>query len=97
MEFKDQAERITYYEGLLNEAVETIAFMGASLDAFKELQPKIKELDEYYGSESWKQDLADDDAGLLPEDLNRGVLSEDGIWNVLTENKDIIDELKELF
>ena len=28
--------------------------------------------------------FADDEAGLLPKDLKRGVLSEDGLWNLLT-------------
>ena len=48
-----------------------------------------RELEEYYTSDLWKQDFADDEAGLLPKDLKRGVLSEDGIWNVLEEFKQI--------
>ena len=49
------------------------------------IQEAIGILAEYYGSKEWKQDFADDEAGLLPKDLKRGVLSEDGIWNVLSE------------
>lgn len=30
-------------------------------------------------------DFADDESGLLPKDLKRGVLSEDGIWNLLAD------------
>ena len=47
------------------------------------IQEAIRILAEYYGSVEWKQDFADDEAGLLPKDLKRGVLSEDGIWNIL--------------
>ena len=43
----------------------------------------VAELSKYYGSELWKQDFAADEAGNLPPDLKRGVLSEDGIWNLL--------------
>ena len=42
-------------------------------------------LQSYYESPLWKQDFLDDEAGLLPRDLPRGVLSEDGLYNLLTE------------
>ena len=54
----------------------------------------IAELDNYYGSEMWKQDYADDEAGRLPADLKRGVLSEDGIWNLLSDARELSDRLK---
>ena len=49
----------------------------------------MAELSKYYGSESWKQDFAADETGKLPPDLKRGVLSEDGIWNLLSDYRDI--------
>ena len=51
------------------------------------IQEATRILAEYYGSDEWKQDFADDEAGLLPKDLKRGVLSEDGIWNVLSSEE----------
>ena len=57
-----------------------------SLKAVKE---DVAELSKYYGSELWKQDFAADEAGDLPPDLKRGVLSEDGIWNLLSDYRDI--------
>ena len=51
-------------------------------------------LDEYYGSEVWRQDLADDEAGRLPKGLKRGVLSEDGIWNLLSDYHELPNKLK---
>ena len=57
-----------------------------SLKAVKE---DVAELSKYYGSELWKQDFAADEAGNLPPDLKRGVLSEDGIWNLLSDYRDI--------
>ena len=42
-------------------------------------------LEKYYGSEDWKQDFADDEVGHLPKNLKRGVLSQDGVWNLLSE------------
>ncbi|MCR5019957.1 MAG: DUF4298 domain-containing protein [Ruminococcus sp.] len=47
----------------------------------------MKALSVYYGSDAWKRDYAADEAGLLPKELKRGVLSEDGIYNLLDEQK----------
>ncbi len=57
----------------------------------KHLTPKMKDrmqqlvsaLEDYYVSNEWKQDYEADEHSLLPKDLNRGVLSEDGIYNLL--------------
>ena len=32
-----------------------------------------------------------DEAGKFPEKLKRGVLSEDGIWNMLERNKELLE------
>ena len=48
----------------------------------------MNELVSYYTSAEWKQDLEADEAGLLPQKLPRGVLSEDGIYNLLEEYKE---------
>lgn len=49
------------------------------------LQGLISELEIYYASEEWKQDFEADEAGLLPEKLPRGVLSEDGLYELLED------------
>ncbi len=40
-------------------------------------------------SEEWKQDYHDDEAGRLPSDLPRGVLSEDAVWNLLADCREL--------
>ena len=50
----------------------------------------------YLGSDDWRRDLADDERGLLPADLKRGVLSEDGIWNLLERNRELLEEMQQL-
>ena len=89
MERKEQIERIRHMEQLLDRV------WGAVSDGYippyrrKEIQRDVDTLSAYYGSDEWKQDFADDEAELLPKDLKRGVLSEDGIWNLLKEWKNI--------
>lgn len=51
---------------------------------FKDLQTLL----EYYDGGHWLQDYQLDEQGLLPKDLKRGVLSQDGIYNFLLELND---------
>ncbi|MBR3424074.1 MAG: DUF4298 domain-containing protein [Clostridia bacterium] len=44
---------------------------------------KVSRLDAYYGSFEWKIDFQSDEVGILPRDLKRGVLSEDGIYDLV--------------
>ena len=86
-----QKERIEEMEKHFEVASEVVAKLSATLDDFAKVQESIKALEAYYGSKEWKKDFRDDEKGLLPSDLKRGVLSEDGIWNLLEE----VQELKE--
>ena len=70
----------------LDQASAAVMELSAALDKYEAAQEAISILDEYYGSDEWKQDFADDEAGLLPADLKRGVLSEDGIYDVLSDH-----------
>ena len=54
------------------------------------LDQAIQKLEAYYTSRQWKEDYAMDEEGKLPENLKRGVLSQDGIWNLLERNKELI-------
>ena len=79
-----QIERIQHMEKLLDFIIKARKEQHANQEKLARIQEAIRFLAEYYGSDEWKQDFADDEAGLLPKDLKRGVLSEDGIWNVLS-------------
>ena len=82
-----QIERIKWMEQRFNKAL--AAFKDKSADSLKAVKENVAELSKYYGSELWKQDFAADEAGNLPPDLKRGVLSEDGIWNLLSDYREI--------
>lgn len=89
----EQIERIKQMELRLERAAAVVMEMSATLDMYEAALEDIKTLDEYYSSDEWKQDFADDEAGLLPKDLKRGVLSEDGIWNLLSDARELNDRL----
>ena len=79
----EQIRRILYYEGLLNKAQDLLARDELTEAQAAKLREAAGELDIYLSSGEWRSDFEDDEAGLLPKDLPRGVLSEDGIYNVL--------------
>ena len=85
-----QIERIKCMEQRFDKAL--AAIKDGSADSLKAIKENVTELSKYYGSELWKHDFAADEAGNLPPDLKRGVLSEDGIWNLLSEYSEIQKE-----
>ena len=93
-EDKQQIARIRKMERILNSATTAVKRLSNALDKWEAIREDIIALDEYYGSDLWKQDLMDDEAGLLPPDLKRGVLSEDGVWNLLTDVHELNRRLK---
>ena len=90
----EQIERIKQMELRLERSAAAVMELSAALDKYEAALEDIKALDAYYSSEEWKQDFADDEAGRLPADLKRGVLSEDGIWNLLSDAKELNNRLK---
>ena len=80
-----QIERIKKYESYMDEATLLIR-TDRNSDRLKYL---ISELEAYYESVKWRKDFESDEAGLLPKNLKRGVLSEDGINDLLDEYKEV--------
>ena len=91
-----QTDRICSMEQHMERASSAIINFSAALDKYIEAQQSIVALSDYYGSDEWKQDFADDEAGHLPADLKRGVLSEDGIWNLLADNRELMNRMGEV-
>lgn len=90
-----QLERITHYEEILDKINAAVSDLDRVLETFDAVQPLVRELDDYYGSDDWRQDYADDEAGKLPADLKRGVLSEDGVYDALTDNRELLVRMLE--
>lgn len=50
------------------------------------LKQKLRILLRYYEGGAWLKDYERDERGELPADLKRGVLSEDGVHNLLSDS-----------
>lgn len=92
----ERVERIRAMERILRESEEVLERLEAALDAYEAILPSLRELDAWYGSELWRKDLAADEAGLIPKDLPRGVLSQDEIWDLLEWEREIRERLSRM-
>lgn len=64
-----------------------VAHMEAVFDRLREAPDPalLEELRRYYEGGQWLLDYQADERGELPRDLKRGVLSQDGVWDLLAE------------
>ena len=85
----NQIKRIEEMEERLNVATKSIKSLEKALKEYNKAQDDIRELAAYYASDEWKKDFEADEKGILPNDLKRGVLSEDGIYNMLDKNIEV--------
>ncbi|MBQ6817956.1 MAG: DUF4298 domain-containing protein [Bacilli bacterium] len=90
----NQIERIQYMEEILDQATKLLHNFETLLDEYEQMLPKLMELVQYYESDQWKKDFIADENGILPNDLKRGVLSEDGIYNLLDLHNELVDKMK---
>ena len=92
----NKIERIKRMERHLDRASQAVIKLSAALDDYEAAQEAIHQLSAYYDSDDWKKDFADDEQGRLPKDLKRGVLSEDGIWNLLEDRREVNRRMQQL-
>ena len=90
----EQIERIKQMELRMEHAAKAVMELSVALENYEAVQEDLTALSEYYDGEAWKQDYTDDEAGRLPADLKRGVLSEDGIWNLLSDANELNKRLQ---
>ena len=69
------------------ERIKRITEMEMIFDSNPISEEDLQKLIAYYESPDWRSDYDSDERGELPKKLKRGVLSEDGIYNLLTELK----------
>lgn len=92
----NQIERIEHFEKIFEETSAAIENLSNALEKYSSIQEKYFELMSYYGGK-WRQDYEDDEAGKIPKDLKRGVLSQDAVYDLLSENRELQIKILEIF
>lgn len=90
----DRITRIRKMENKFYSVLSAVHAMNRALEDYCAVQEDIQALEKYLSSKARRNDLAAEEKGLLPSSLARGVLSEDGIYNLLEENDELLRRLK---
>lgn len=77
--------RIKEMEVRYDKVKAALAELEKAEEKLVELSDDIDVLRGYYESGKWQKDFEADEQGKIPKDLKRGVLSEDGLWNLLED------------
>ena len=89
MNDKDTAQirRVAKYEAMFDDVTAALDTLEGAIERLAALEGEIAALEKYYTGKRWKEDFAADEAGLIPSDVKRGVLSEDGLYDLLDRAK----------
>ncbi len=85
-------KRIQQMELYFDDLVDVMRHCPKALYEDEAIQEKLQTLADYQESGQWLKDYEADERGELPRDLKRGVLSEDGLYNLLCEAEEFIQE-----
>ena len=88
----DDVKRISEMEEILDSSKEALENLHAALDRVEELQDDMGQLFAYYGSEVWFEDRERE----LPPEVKAGVLSEDLVYEAVTDARDAAFRMLEL-
>ena len=86
----NRIERIKHMELLFEKACSVIYDNNANKKDLSAIQSVICTLADYQSSGLWLSDYTADENSELPKDLKRGVLSQDGLYNLLCENERLL-------
>ncbi len=82
------ARRIQRMESVFDALLHALDSDPHALRTDPALSAMLEELTAYYCSPQWLADYDADQLGLLPPDLKRGVLSQDGVYDLLSSLSD---------
>ncbi len=88
-------ERITKNEERLDNLLKSIKELEISLSNFKNNKKDLYLLNKYYGSKNWFKDKENYEQRNI-SNIKAGVLSEDAVWNMNEDIKDLIKEMKKI-
>ncbi len=86
-------DRINKNEERLDNIEKNIKELEEVLKKFRENKKNLNLLNKYYGSKNWFKDKEAYEKDKIPK-VKAGVLSEDAVWNLNDDIKDLINEME---
>ena len=93
---KRAISRITEMEEKFDALRQSVRALEDAIAQSQDFRDNYKALKKYMDSGKWLKDYEADEKGELPPDLKRGVLSQDGLYDLLQDASDVIISLKGL-
>ena len=90
MDKQARIERISLMENRFDKVRRVLGELDKAICEYEDFKDELEVLKDYIESGEWKEDYEADEAGLLPSGLKRGVLSQDGLYNLLHNADQII-------
>ncbi|HEM6266302.1 TPA: DUF4298 domain-containing protein [Streptococcus suis] len=87
-------QRVEQMERIFNTQIQIISALRTILEQVETSQPAYLELLDYYQSSTFLEDMDLADRGEF-KNLPCGVLSEDGVYNLLVDRKELATKLRE--
>ncbi len=88
--------RIAEMELALDRAAAAAEALDAALAAWEDAQGDFAALANYMDGGEWLKDYLADEEGLIPRDMKRGVLSQDALYDLLTDQARLRGRMREL-
>lgn len=89
--------RIKEMEDRYHEVTRVLGELDMAIEEYNDFKDELATLKDYMESGQWQKDFEADEAGLVPKDLPREVLSEDALYDLLSGADKIIAFAKESF
>lgn len=89
-------QRIAAMEAALDRTAAAVQALDAAIDRYETIRIDIDRLTDYLDSGAWREDYEADEAGLVPQNMKRGVLSEDALFNLLGDIVAVNEKMQEL-
>ena len=89
-------KRIREMEEKFDSLRQSVRALEDAITQSQDFRDNYKALKKYMDSGKWLKDYETDEKGELPPDLKRGVLSQDGLYDLLQDASDVIISLKGL-
>ena len=89
--------RIKEMEDRYHEVTRVLGELDMAIEEYNDFKDELATLKDYMESGQWQKDFEADEAGLVPKDLPREILSEDALYDLLSGADKIIAFAKESF
>ncbi len=99
--YKEEApiKRVARMEAVYDQSCQAVEALLQAAQTYLDRRAQLRELEEYYLGPVWMADFDRERAGEFPRDMKRGILTEDAIYDLLTDEarmKGLLETVMEL-